>query len=129
MAIRQSTTKSFFRTIYAGMTETVCLLKRENDQRAGVVRSVMVHGVKWDDIMKTGEPLQGSMTSAHRRTLYVPKVRLQDAGVSYINSLDRFRDKQGRHWQPESTTTIFIEMFENIVSVDCLRCDPPSPVL
>ena len=127
MPIRKNNTKSFFRKIFAGEVESVCLLKREPDQRAGTVREVGLYPIRWKPIMQTGEPLQGSFTSVNRRTICIPRAALDEAGVAYISSLDRFRDEQGRHWQPESTTIIDIKLFENIVNVDCLRCDPPAP--
>ncbi len=127
MTIRQSTSRSVFRAVYSGMTETVCLLKRENDQRAGIFRSIPLYGVKWENTMKTGEPLQGSMTSSHHRIIFIEKKRLQAVGVQYINHLDRFRDKEGRHWQSESTERIDITLFENVCEISCLRCDPGVP--
>lgn len=127
MVIRKNNTNSFFRKLFAGQVETVCLLKRENDQRAGTVRTVHLWPVRWKPILQTGEPYQGSMTSVNRRTVCIPRFALDEAGVAYISALDRFKDEQGRHWQPESTTVIDIKLFENIVNVDCLRCDVPSP--
>ncbi len=82
--------------------------------------------------MQTGEPYQGSMTSMNTRTICIPRAALDEAGVAYISALDRFRDVEGRHWQPESTTPIDIKLFENIVNVVCLRADdtaPPGPLL
>jgi hypothetical protein len=123
MGIRANNTNGFFRRLYAGETEKVCLMKREPDQRAGVFRTVTLYGVRWDEISKTGEPLQISMTSSHRRALHIPREAMKFAHVEFISALDRFRDKEGRLWQPESTTPIMEKLFENMIVVYCLRCD------
>lgn len=129
MPIAKKTTNGFFKRVYGGQTETVCLLKREDDQRAGIIKSITLYNVRWEQIYKAGEPYQGSMSSSHRRLLLVHREELDYAGVNYINATDRFRDEQGRHWQPESTTMIDNLIFENVVRVHCLRCDTPDKVL
>ena len=128
MPLNKHNQRVFHRTLFAGILESVTLLKRGDDQQQGTVRSILLFQCRWGLITRTGETIQGGMLSDHRRTLHIPRVELDrcNVGVQYINPADRFIDEQGRHWQPESTTEIREKLFEVHVCVDCLRVDPPA---
>ena len=125
MPLNKRNTKTFHRVLYSTEMESVTLLKREDDQREGVVTSLILYQCRWSRIFKQGEPYQGDMFSDHTRVLHIPRVELDRVGVPYINAIDRFIDEQGRWWQPESTTLIRIQLFENQLCIACLRVDPP----
>ena len=126
MPLNKTNTRTFHRTLYAGILEKVTLLKREDDLRQGTVTSYTVYQIRWSRVYKSGEPFQGDMHSDHRRTIHIPRVELDRIGVAYINPADRFVDEQNRIWQPESTTQIVIPLFSNHICVDCLRADNPA---
>lgn len=128
MAINEKNQRSFHRKLYAGtgMLQTVTCLKREDDQRQGVVRSVTLYQCRWSKIYKTGEPLQQDMATSHMRTLHVPRKEMDRTGINYFNATDTFVDRDGRHWRPESPQTITTKLLEVHVCIDCVRCDPPG---
>lgn len=126
MPIKKNNTNGFFKRVYAGETETATLLKRDDDQRAGVVRSVPLYGVRWDQVHKAGQHIHQGMTTDHRREIHIPREELDYAGVNYINGLDRFVDEQNRHWHAESPNLISNLLFENVVVIRCVRVDPPN---
>lgn len=126
MPMRPENQQRFHRTLYAGWNQTVTLLKRGDDQQQGTVRKVILFNCRWGQISKTGEPIAGDESSNHRRTLHIPVVEMLRVGVSYINAADRFVDRDGRYWQPESTTNIQTKLGEVHWCVDCLRVDPPE---
>ena len=119
--INRENSHVFHRSLYAGQLEEVKLLKRDDDQRQGTVRAVILFDCKWSSIRKAGQTLDGDVDSVHTRRLLIPKVELEAAGVNHLNPLDRFTDEQGRTWQPESTTGIDVKLFENFIACDCLR--------
>lgn len=121
MPLNKRNTRVFHRTLFATELESVTLLKRDDDQREGVVTSYTLFQVRWSSIRKTGQQIQADETSDHRRQLHIPRVELERIGVHYINSLDRFVDEQNRTWEPESTTEIAIRLWENHVDVYCKR--------
>lgn len=123
MPLNKRNTKVFHRTLYAGILESVILLKRNDDQQEGTVTAIQLFQVRWGQIAKTGEPIAGDMSSEHTRTLHIPRCELDRVGVWYINAADRFQDEQGRIWEPESTTTIDVKLFENHLCVNCKRLD------
>lgn len=131
MGIDPTNTRSFHRTLYAGMLMTVTLLKRNNDQQQGTVRSVSLFEVRQGMVFKDGEPIQGDMTSNHRCVFHIPKIALDAAGVAYINAADRI-DNRGASfgvpgvWEVESTTEEVVKLFGNHICCHCLRVDPPS---
>lgn len=126
MPLRKENTRTFHRTLYAGQLETVELLKRDNDQREGVVTSYLIFNARRGQMVKTGEPIQGDMSSNHSTTWHIPASELERVGVEYINAADRFVDKDGWWWQPESTTSILVKLFTNWINVNCLRINPPK---
>ncbi len=121
--INKQTTTTFHRTLFATEMESVVCLKRDDDQREGVVTSYKLFDCRWSITQKTGNPIQGEMSSNHRRTLHVPRVEMRRVGINYFNAADRFVDIQGRIWQPESTTMLDIKLFENHYDIECLRVD------
>jgi hypothetical protein len=125
MPINAANQRVFHRTLFAGMLQTVILLKREDDQREGTVTAYKLFDVWRGQIYKTGQPIQGEMSSDHRATWHVPRVELDRVGVHYINALDRIVDKNGWYWQPESTTNIVTKLILVHLDIDCLRVDPP----
>ena len=125
MPMRPENQRTFTRTLYAGWLETVTLLKRGDDMEGSVVTTLLLFDVRPGQIWKTGEPIAGQMTSDHRRTWHIPRRELDRVGVNYINMLDRIVDKEGRHWQPESTTRIGMKLGMVEIDVDCLMTDPP----
>lgn len=126
MPMNKKNTRTFHRLLYVGMLETVTLLKRDDNQRQGTVTSYTLHQCRQGQITKTGQTIQGDMISDHRVTWHIPAIEMDRIGVAYLNPLDRIVDGQGRHWQPESTTSITIKLFQNHFCVDCLRVDPPG---
>ncbi len=136
MVLRKANTRTQYRRMWAGKSKKVTLLKRDDDQKQGTVRAVTLFDClpSPTGFTKTGEAFQGDMSSDMRRTWKIPVAELNRGGVAYINALDRIvetTDDGGnllpypRYWQPEGTTMIAVTMLENLVSVDCLRVDPP----
>lgn len=121
MPLNRRTTRGFHRLLYATELETVTLLKRKDDQKQGTVTSHRVHQCRWSRTIKTGEPMAGEMLSSHAAQLHIPRVEMDRLGIHYFNPTDRFIDRKGRTWQPESTTTIIEKLFLNHVCVDVLQ--------
>jgi len=126
MPLNQRTTRTFTRTLYAGILQTVTLLKRNDDQQEGTIRSIQLFDCRQSRVFKTGEPIQGDMSVDHITMWHIPRRELDRVGVSYINAADRLIDKQNRYWQPESNTVIEVKLFENEVDLQCKRTDPPK---
>lgn len=120
MPLNRRTTRTFHRRLYATELESVTLLKRKDDQKQGTVTSHKLFQCRWSRTIKTGEPLAGEMLSSHAAQLHIPRIELDRIKVHYINPIDRFIDRKGRTWQPESTTTITEKLFSNHVCVDLL---------
>lgn len=125
MPLNKRTTRVFHRYLYATELQSVVLIKRDNDQREGVQKTLQLFNCRWSRIYKTGEPYQGDMSSSHTRELHIPRQELDRVGVAYLNAIDRFVDQDGRYWQPESTTQLTVQLFENHCCLICLRVDPP----
>lgn len=119
-------TRTFHRHLFAGMLETIRLLKRGDDQLQGVVTAFVLFECWRGQIFKTGQTIQRDMVSDHATRWHIPRTELDRVGIAYLNPLDLIVDGKGRYWQPESTTFITIKLFENHVDVDCLRIDPPE---
>ena len=126
MPLNRLTTRTFHRVLYATELEKITMLKRNDDQQQGTVRSLVLFQCRRSRLFKTGEPYQGDMSSSHRIVWHIPRIELDRAGVNYINALDRIIDYKGWWWQPESTTTITVKLFLNHLCIDCLRVDPPN---
>lgn len=127
--ITKDTSRAFHRRLFAPMiaaTGPVTLLKRDDNQRQGTVRSVVLYEAWRGSISKDGQTIQGDMSSNHRTTWHLAVIELERVGVAHLNPLDRLVDKEGRSWQPESTTEIRNKLFETHIDVDCLRVDGPT---
>ena len=132
--ITHSMTRNVARTLFAGTgaLKSITLLKRNDDLQQGTVRAVKLFDCRKSFQTKTGQSIQGEMSSDHRCVWHIPRVQLDRAGVTYLNALDRIvEDKEDggkklvipRQWQPESTTPITIKLFENEIDLECLRVD------
>jgi hypothetical protein len=121
MPLRRGNTRTFHRTLFGGILETITLMKRGDDQQQGTVVSYVLFQCRRGLITKTGETLAGDMVSSHRTIWHIPRIELDRIGISYLNPLDQIVDSQGRTWQPESTTEIVDKLFENHLDVQCLR--------
>lgn len=126
MTLRKQTTNVFHRRLYAGILETVTLLKRDNDQAQGTVTAYLLFNCRRDMMIKHGNPIHGEMTSDHRTAWMIPRTELERVGVNYLNVLDRIVDKENRYWQPENHEQIYIKLFSNYVDIACIRIDPSA---
>ena len=114
------------RTVFAGFTETITLLKRNNDQQQGTQAAYTLFRCRQSMVSRTGEPIRGDMTSNHSTTWHIPYSELKRNGISHINALDRIVQKNGDTWQAESTTEITEKLLGQEIDVNCLRTDPPQ---
>ena len=121
MPLNSKNTHVFHRTLFAGELECVRLLKRGDDQAQGTVVSHQLYQCHWAWVHRTGETILNETTSRETRRLFVPRVEINRVGVNYISAADRFIDKQGRTWQPESDTIINHGIWENQLVIDCKR--------
>ena len=121
MPLNQRNSRVCHRTLFAGILEKVTILKRGDDQREGTVTAYKVFQCRKSLITKTKEPIAGDMLADHRLIWHIPRVELDRVGINYLNPADRIVDGLGRIWQPESTTTITIKLFETHIDVHCLR--------
>lgn len=126
MPLNRRNQRSFHKTLYAGELETCTLLKRNDDQQQGTVTTYTLFNTRRSRIYKTGEPIQYDISSDERAIWHIPRQELDRVGVDHLNAADRIVDKFNRYWQPESNTNIVIQLFENMVNLDCVRIDPPS---
>lgn len=133
MVLRKSNTRHFYRVLYGGELKSILILKRDDDQREGVVRAVKIFNCRRGQIHKTGEQIVGDMTSNHTTEWQIPVAELNRAGIAYLNSLDTIVESTDdarnpitpRYWRTESTTMIDVRLFENWVTFHCLRIDAP----
>ncbi len=139
MGLTAHNTHVFHRPLFGGQLVSVIILKREDDQKEGTVRSIRVFQCRRSALYRTGEPIQGEMGVDHRTVWHIPKVEMKRVGINYFNPVDRIvedRDQfnQPLHpsawhwWQPEAPTMITTKLFNNMVNIDCLRIDPPREV-
>lgn len=129
MPLRRNNTRRFSRKTYAGITEKVRILKRNDNQQQGTVTTYILFRCRRSQIAKTGETIQGDMVSDHTTVWHIPRTELERVGINYLNPLDRIEQLQGREagwwWQPEATTVIDVKLFGNEIDLACLRVDPP----
>lgn len=126
MPLRAENCRTFTRSLFAGMLETVTLLKRDNDQRQGTVRSITLFDCRRGKISKTGQTIEDNMSSDNRTVWHIPRRELDRVGVAYLNALDRIVDKYGDYWQAESTTNIEVKLFKVEIDLECLAVNPPK---
>src|SRR5438552_1028660 len=108
--MNRNNTRTFHRHLYAGMLESVRLLKRDDDQKQGTVRAIILFECRRSRIIKTGEPVQGDMSENHHTVWHIPRVELDRVGVAYLNAADRIVQLEGAEkgftWQLESDNGI-----------------------
>ncbi len=123
MGLGKTDFRSFTPKLYAGVgcLETVTLLRRGDNQNAGQVTTFLLFNVRMGRIFQTGQEIDGTLSSDNTRTLHIPRIELERAGAGPIRALDRFIDKEGRTWQPESPQTILAKLTEEHVDVPCRR--------
>lgn len=123
MPLNRRTTRVFHRVLYATQLEKVTCLKRNDDQAQGTVTSYVLYQCRFSKIHKHGQAIQGEMASDHTRWLHIPDIQMKRVGINYFNVLDRFVDKEGRTWQPESGDMIRSQLFENQLCILCRMVD------
>ena len=126
MPMNRRNTQVFHRRLYSGQLEKLTLLKRNDDQQEGTVVSLVLFQCRRGAIDKTGEAIHGDMTSSHSTQWLIPCVELRRVKVNYLNTLDRLIDKFNMWWQPEATTNINLDIFDNFYVINTLRIDPPD---
>lgn len=124
MPMNKRNTRDVARTVYCGMTETVTLLKRGNDQKQGTVTAYRLFRCRKSLVTKTAETIAGEESANHRTIWHIPLNQLELIGIKYLNVLDRIVDKSGAYWQPEATTVITTKLLGNEIDLECLRVDP-----
>lgn len=126
MVFTARNTRHVTRTLYAGKTETITLLKRNLGQRQSVVVALKLFRCRRSKIAHTGQPIETDETVGTVTSWHIPRTELDRVGVNFLSALDRIVDKNGRYWQAESTTMLDVKLFENEVDLECLRVDPPE---
>jgi 2-keto-4-pentenoate hydratase/2-oxohepta-3-ene-1,7-dioic acid hydratase in catechol pathway len=122
MPLRRNNTRHFYRVFYSGITETIQLLKRNNDQQEGIVTAYTIFACRRSKISKTGEPIQEEMAANHHCTWHIPRSELLRVGLNYINAADRIVNREYNleyTWMPESDTRIDEKLFGNQVDIEC----------
>ena len=121
------TTKHFHETLYAGQLQSLTLYKRGDDQSQGTVVTHKLFDCRRGKITRSGQTIQGRMTSNSRLTWHIPGYQLQRLNIDYLSALDKLYDAlTDSWWQPEADTTILNKLWDNHVCVDCRQCDPPG---
>lgn len=123
MPLRRNNTNTFHRVLYGGQLESIQLLKRDNDQREGVVTKYILYQARQKAVAHSGEPLLGTMAAQDFTVWSIPRIELQRVGIADLNALDRIIGEDGQTWQPESGEDIGIKLFKNTVDVVCRRVD------
>ena len=130
MAIGPLTTKTFHRTLYAGMLQTVVLLKRNDDQQQGTVTAYTLFECRQSMVFSDGQPIQGDEQVNTRCIWHIPRISLDAIGIDHIMPADRLTNLNAPFgvrgtWAPEATTELIRKLFSNHYCVHCLRIDPP----
>lgn len=132
MPMNKRNTKTTYRTVFAGMVESVTLLKRGDDLQQGTVRAIVLFNCRKSMIHKTGEMIQRDEQTNHRVVWHIPTIELERVGVAYINPTDRIVQREGVEkgwtWMPEATTLISLKLLSNEWDLHCLRTDPTDIV-
>ena len=121
MPLGPHNTKTFHRTLYSGILQTVTVLKRNPDQQQGTIRAVRLFECRWSKTFQAGEPVAGIVASEDHRVLHIPRIELDRAGIEYFQADDRFVDQEGLTWQLESTNTVTTKLFLNHMCVAVRR--------
>ncbi len=126
MPLRPATCRTTSRTVFAGQTQWVILLKRGNDLKQGTVRAIKLFRCRRDSITKTGQTLEAEMATGNQTTWFIPNQQLKRKGVQYLNALDRIYDpKLKEYWEPETGDTISQKLFGQEWTVTCKLTNPP----
>lgn len=132
MVIRRDNQGTFHRTLFAGITQTLTLLKRNDNFAAGTVTAYRLFDCWKGTIRKYGETIggqgpDGDQSASHMVTWHIPTIELKRNDIEYLNNLDRIvEDSPKRYWQPEATNVIVYNLLENFFDVECLRIDPST---
>lgn len=125
MGLNRNNCKTFHRTLYSGMLESVTLLKRNDDQQQGTVKAIILYQCRRSKINKSGEPIAGDMSSDHRTVWHIPICEMERTGINHINAADRIVQREGsekgRTWQPEADTMIDVKLFGDHTCIACKR--------
>lgn len=129
--LSKATTRLFYRKLYGGMLKTITILKRGDDQKQGSIVSYILYGCRRKKIYHEGEPIQRDMASADETVWQIPRAELDRVGILYLNAADTIVESvrnltKPRYWRPEANTMITDQLYENILNLDCVRCDPPG---
>lgn len=130
MPLNRGNTRDFHRTLYAGMLETVRLLKRGDNQQQGTVVTHVLYECRRSRISRRGQTLEGPWDVTHTTVWHIPRAELERVGVNYLNPLDRIEQldppEDGYVWQPESDNDIDVKLFANHVCVACKLVKPAA---
>jgi hypothetical protein len=126
MLITPDNTLVFHRTLYAQMLQTITVLKRNDTQQQGTVRALTLYECRQSRITKSGQSIQGDMSTNHTTIWHIPILEMQRTGIDYFNVLDRIVDRKNRYWEPETGQNLDIKLFENHWCLMCVRVDPPA---
>lgn len=126
MPLRKELTTNFDRCLYGSILQKVILLKRGDDQQQGTVTTYTLFNIRWSELHKSGETIQGDMDANHTTTIHIPRIEMNRIGVWYFSPLDRFIDVAGAIWQPESPQQFANRLFTNHVHID-VRMVVPGP--
>lgn len=122
MPITKKNHRVFHRSLYAGELQSITLYKRGPDQQQGAIVTYTLYQCRRSIITKAGEPILGDMASAHRVFWHIPRIELDRVGVAYISAADKIYDPvENITYQPESTQTIMMKLFSNMIKVECVR--------
>ena len=131
--ISPQSTRTFHRTLYAQMLQTIRFLRRNPDQQQGTITAYTLSECRQSMSFADGETIQGDMLSNHRCVWHIPAIVLNAVGLTYVQIGDRIDNTLTGVgigvpgvWQAESTTELIRKLFSNHYCVSCLRIDPPA---
>lgn len=132
MPLNRINQRSFHRRLYAGMLESIKILKRGPNQQGGTITTYILHECRRSQIRRTGEIRDGEQTMDHTTTWHIPVTELDRVGLTYLAAADRIVQlgtlnpiEVNWTWEPESDTTITTKLWGIHFCIDCKRTDPP----
>lgn len=130
MPLKRRNQQVFHRKLYCGQLERVILLKRGDDQQEGTVTAFTLYNCRRGNVTKSGEAINLDVPAFEYVQWLIPCTELRRVGVNYLNVLDRVIDQFNQWWNPESTETMTLAIFDNYYVVPSRRVDPyPTSVL
>ena len=130
MPLRRNNTRGFHRTLYAGMLESIRLLKRGDNQQQGTVVAYILYECRRSSVHKTGQTLDGPQNVGSVTVWHIPRTELERVGINYINPTDRIEQldepEKGYVWQPEAPEMIDVKLFANMVRIECKMFKPAA---